>query len=62
MTFAVVRFPPRRLAAVWILPIAESGWLVLHGAHGWIHGDYDEALEDAHWLSHNSGLPLREAP
>lgn len=61
MTAAVVRFPPRRLAAVWILPLAESGWLVLHGAHGWIHGDYGDACADAQWLARNCGLPVREA-
>jgi len=60
MTSAVVRFPPRRLRAVWILPLrSESGWLVLHGAHGWLHGDYDTAVEDARWLARNNGLPIR---
>ena len=52
MTVAIIRFPPRRLAAVWILPL-ESGWLVLHGAHGWLHGDYRDALTDAEWLAAN---------
>ena len=61
MTAVVVRFPPRRLRAIWILPLAESGcWLVLHGAHGWLHGDYNDALEDAQWLARNTGgLPIR---
>lgn len=59
MTSAVVRFPPRHLAAIWILPLGESGWLVLHGAHGWLHGDYGDALADAEWLSLNTNLPTR---
>jgi hypothetical protein len=60
MTAAVVRFPPRRMAAIWILPLAESGWLVLHGAHGWLHGDYGDAIADAKWLARNAGLPIRQ--
>ena len=59
MSAAVIRFPPRRLAAVWILPLAESGWLVLLGAHGWLHGDYGDAIEDAQWLARNTGLSVR---
>jgi hypothetical protein len=60
MTAVVVRFPPRHLAAVWILPLAESGWLVLHGSCGWLHGDYDDAIADAQWLARNSGLQIRQ--
>jgi hypothetical protein len=59
MTAAVVLFPARRLAAVWILPLHADGWLVLVGAHGWLHGDYDTAVEDARWLARNNGLPIR---
>ena len=59
MTVAIIRFPPRRLAAVWILPLAESGWLVLLGANGWLHGNYGDAIADARWLSRNTGLPVR---
>jgi hypothetical protein len=61
MTSTVVRIPPRRMAAIWILPLAVSGWLVLHGAHGWLHGERRAALEDARWLAWNLGLPVREA-
>jgi hypothetical protein len=60
MSAAVIRFPPRRFAAIWILPLAESGWLVLHGAHGWLHGDYGAAIADAQWLARNTGLPIRD--
>jgi hypothetical protein len=28
--------------------------------HGWLHGDRRSALEDAHWLAWNLGLPIRE--
>ena len=51
------RFPPRRLAAVWI-PLRDAGWLVLLGAQGWLHGNCDGAIEDASWLAHNTGLPI----
>jgi len=55
---AVIPFPPRRLRAVWILPLPDA-WLVLCGEHGWLHGDYDTAIDDARWLAGNSGLPIR---
>jgi hypothetical protein len=48
------------MAAIWILPLAESGWLVLHGARGWLHGDYGDAIADAQWLARNAGLPIRQ--
>jgi hypothetical protein len=55
-----VRFPPRRLAAVWILPLRQAGgWLVLLGSQGWLHGDCDGAIEDARWFANNTGLPIR---
>ena len=56
----VVRFPPRRSAAVLIMRDGD-GWLVLAGAHGWIHGDAKSARSDARWLSQNLLLPVREA-
>jgi hypothetical protein len=59
VTAPIVRFPPRRLAAVWILPLAESGWLLLV-AHGWLHGSYSAALEDTEWLAQFSGLQIRQ--
>jgi hypothetical protein len=60
MTAAVVPFPPRRLRAICILPLREAaGWLVLHGAIGWLHGDYSDAIADAQWLAKNTGLPIR---
>jgi hypothetical protein len=61
MTARILRFPPRHLAAVWILPLRDSGWLVLARDHGWIHGDRRAALRDARWLAWNLGLPMREA-
>jgi hypothetical protein len=36
-----------------------QAWLVLAGAHSWLHGDERGALDDAAWLSHNLGLPIR---
>jgi hypothetical protein len=57
----VVRFPPRRSAAVWLLQAYEGGWLVLAREHGWLHGSRSDALEDARWLAGNLGLPVRDA-
>jgi hypothetical protein len=54
----VIPFPPRRLRAVWILPLRDA-WLVLVGASGWLHGDLDAAIADADWLARNTGLPVR---
>jgi hypothetical protein len=62
MSSAVVRFPPRRMAAVFICEERSgAGWLVLTGSHGWLHGDRRAALADAHWLAWYLGLPVREA-
>ena len=62
MTAAIVRLPPRRMAAVFICKErAGDGWLVIAGSHGWLHGDRRTALQDAHWLAWNLGaLPVRE--
>jgi hypothetical protein len=60
MTAAVVRFPPRRSAAVWLLQAREGGWLVLARGHGWIHGSRSDALATARWLARNLGFPIRE--
>jgi hypothetical protein len=55
----VVRFPPFRLAAVFVLNTAD-GWLVLvPRGHGWLHGDRRSALQDAQWLARNLELPIR---
>jgi hypothetical protein len=54
----IVRFPPRRSAAVWVVPIGQS-WLVVAGAHGWEHGTRDGADRDAAWLGKNLGVPVR---
>jgi hypothetical protein len=58
MADAVVRFPPRRMAVVWIQPLSDA-WLVLLGEQGWLHGDYNAAIADARWLADNVGLPIR---
>jgi hypothetical protein len=47
---AIIRFPLRRTAAVWITQ-EDGAWLVLAGSHGWLHGDYYAALADAQWLA-----------
>jgi hypothetical protein len=61
MNARIIRFPARNAAAIFIREAAEGGWLVLVRDHGWLHGERRAALEDAHWLAWNLGLPVREA-
>jgi hypothetical protein len=56
----IIRFPPRRSAAILVHEVAEGGWIVLAQYHGWTHGDARSAFADAQWLSRNLGLPIRE--
>jgi hypothetical protein len=51
--------PRRRPVAVRITREGKA-WLVVVGAHGWLHGDERSALADARWLSDNHGLPIRK--
>ena len=61
MTAAIVRFPPRRSAAVVICAErAGDGWLAIAAAHGWLCGSLREARAVARWLLHNLGLPVCE--
>jgi hypothetical protein len=55
---AIVRFPGRRAAAIWIAREGQA-WIVIAGSHGWAHGSRPEADRDAQWLGHNLGLPIR---
>ena len=57
----VIRFPARHTAVVWLLQASEGGWLVLHGPHGWVHGERSDAFKNASWLAANlGGVPVRE--
>jgi hypothetical protein len=56
----LIRFPPRRSCAVVIVREHDGGWLVLAGAHGWLHGSILDTRHEAFWLSRNLGLPIRE--
>jgi hypothetical protein len=58
MTARVITVPPRRVAAVWILRL-HGAWLVLWGEDGWLHGNYDDAVEDARWLADKVNLRIR---
>jgi hypothetical protein len=50
------------MAAVFICTERDgAGWLAIAGAHGWLCGSLNEARAVARWLSHNLGLPVREA-
>jgi hypothetical protein len=59
MSTAVIRFPARRAACVWIVRDGDGAWLVLSLDHGWLHGDYRSAFSDACWLAENLDLPIR---
>jgi hypothetical protein len=51
---------PRRRAPVAVrITQQNKAWLVVVGAHGWLHGDERSALADARWLAGNFGLPIR---
>jgi hypothetical protein len=59
---AIKRFPPRRTAAIFMVPErAGDGWLALVGSSGWLFGSLAEAQSEACWLALNFGLPVREA-
>jgi hypothetical protein len=63
MIARILRFPLRRVGAILVCRERnDDGWLVLHGSHGWLHGDRRSALRDAHWLSWNLGLPIQGVP
>jgi hypothetical protein len=59
MTARVIRFPPRCSHAIWITR-EDTAWIVLAGAHGWLHGSRSDALATARWLARNLGFPIRE--
>jgi hypothetical protein len=59
VTTAIIRFPPRRAAAV-CEERDGDGWFVLAPrGHGWLHGSLAQACADARWLARNLGLPIR---
>ena len=53
MTSRIFRFPMRNVAAIFVTPAHEGGWLVAARDHGWLHGDLRAAFRDARWLSRN---------
>ena len=51
---------PCRAPAAVCITREDKAWLVVAGAHGWLHGDERSALDDARWLADNfGGLPIR---
>jgi hypothetical protein len=55
----VVRFPPSRFAAVFLLESAD-GWLVLTLRGHWVHTTLRAARGDARQLAAYLGVPLRD--
>lgn len=56
---AVLRFPMRHCAAVFLVREALGGWLVLLHEHGWAFGSRQEAVAEAQELARLLNLPLR---
>lgn len=57
----ILRFPPRLTHAIVVCRERDGeGWITLAGAHGWLFGSLADARTEAHWLSLNLGLPIRE--
>jgi hypothetical protein len=57
----IIRFPPRSIGAVLICRERDGdGWITIVGSHGWVFGTRADAIAEAHWLSRNLGLPIRE--
>jgi hypothetical protein len=56
----LVRFPPRRAAAIFVCEERDGdGWIVLGPRGGWLHGSLAHPRADARWLARNFGLPVR---
>jgi hypothetical protein len=48
MTAIILKFPSRGPSAVRVEPEAGGEcWLVIARSHGWLHGDFSAALQDA---------------
>jgi hypothetical protein len=60
MSAAILRFPMRRAACVWLVREASGAWLVIARSHAWVYGSRRSALAGAKWLCRNLGLPIRE--
>jgi hypothetical protein len=58
----LLKLPPRRAAAIFVVETSAGGWLVIAREHGWLHGDAVSAFQDAEWLSQNFNLPVRVTP
>jgi hypothetical protein len=57
----IVRFPPRRAAAIFVCKERNSDeWLAIARGHGWSFSSRAEALNEAEWLACNLALPIRE--
>ena len=61
MNGGILRFPPRRTAAVLLCRERDGeGWLAIAGAHGWLFGSILEARAEARWIERAFELPTRE--
>jgi hypothetical protein len=58
MTGRVITFPKR---CVWVRRADVGGWLVLCGSHGWVHGNFPEAVNDAKEIAAGFGVAVRVA-
>jgi hypothetical protein len=58
----IVPFPNRGPFVVRIERERDGdGWLVLARSHGWLHGDHNTALADAHSVADGFGVSVRSS-
>jgi hypothetical protein len=57
----ILRFPSSRTRTIRVEPeFGGFGWMVLApNGHGWLHGDRDAALLDAHEVASGFGVTVR---
>jgi hypothetical protein len=61
MTAQTISFPSRGPFTV-IVEREETAWLVLCRSHGWLYGDFAEAIRDAYVVAHGFGVAVKVVP
>jgi hypothetical protein len=51
---------PSRLSCIWLIREELGGWLVVAGSFGWLHGSYNEAMDEAVRLARSLQITIRE--
>jgi hypothetical protein len=58
MTARILKFSQHRALGI-VIAREGAGWLVTVRDHGWLHGDREDAMQDARWLAQNLGVGIR---